>query len=106
MVDVDKLYATVKDRNATLVSFDKIKGVGNRSKRNRFGPKRYANADTTKPGLIDSSNYILDGRHRLAKAKDDKFTSGLFYTVTPEDISKAYVDGSHADFKSETKIKL
>ena len=106
MIDVDKLYASVKDRDVVKIPIGDLKGLGNRSRRNRFGPKRYESADPTLPGLIDNSNYVVDGRHRVAKAIDNDGTDGLFYIVTPSDIRKAYVDGGHSDFKSETKIKF
>ena len=106
MIDVDKLYASVKDRDIVKIPIEDLKGLGNRSRRNRFGPKRYEAADPTLPGLIDNSNYVVDGRHRVAKNKDNSGTTGLFYVVTPSDIRKAYIDGGHSDFKSETKIKF
>lgn len=106
MIDVDKLYATVEDRDVVRIPIKDLKGLGNRSRRDRFGPKRYEAADPTLPGLIDNSNYVVDGRHRIAKTKDNNGTEGLFYVVTPTDIRKAYVDGGHSDFESETKINL
>lgn len=106
MIDVDKLYKMTEGREYTDVPLETISGYGTRSKRDRYGPMRYEDADPEKPGLIDERGFIIDGRHRYFKNKDMGNYAQKFYRVSDEELSNAYADGTHGDYESTKKVKL
>ena len=106
MIDVDKLYKMTEGREYADVPLDTVAGYGTRSKRDRYGPMRYEDADPNKPGLIDARGFIIDGKHRYFKNKDMGNKSQKFFTVSDDEIGKSYIDGSHPDYEASKKIKF
>lgn len=60
-----------------------------RSEGSGFSAERMAQADETKPVLVDQAGKLLDGRHRVAKLIDQGAQHVQCRVVTPLDIQKA-----------------
>ena len=97
-LDVTRLNKLVGGRASEKVSLEDIKTDGNRSKSTGFGSKRYENADTSKPILVDTDNNILDGRHRYYKLLDNGRKTTKVIRVSEEDIASAYTDNNTPDY--------
>lgn len=103
-IDILKLEELVKDRTVeTIPAGDLSLSGANRSKRTGYGPKRYEDADTSKPVLVDEDNNIIDGRHRYFKSVDEKQNSVDCIRVTGDDISKCYTGNDSPDYNSSSK---
>jgi hypothetical protein len=108
-VDIVKLNELVKDRDTESISLTdaeqhpKLKGA-NRSKRTGYGPKRYEDADTSQPILVDADNTVIDGRHRYLKSVDEGLDSIEVKRVTDEDIKQCYTDNNHPDSNVVKKL--
>ena len=103
MINVDKLYDILSEGKVEEVPLDDINGYGTRSKRDRFGSKRYEKADPDSFGIIDSDNNIVDGKHRYFKNKDLGNSSQKFKRALPEHIQKSYAEGDGPDYKTSQK---
>jgi len=103
-VDIIKLIDLVGGRDTESIALERLSTNGaNRSKRTGFGSKRYEEADTTKPILVDENNDIIDGRHRYYKLLDSDADSINIIRVTDEDVAKCYTDNNQPDSESSTK---
>ena len=103
-VDIVKLNDLVGGRDTESIAPERLSTNGaNRSKRTGFGSKRYEEADTTKPILVDEDNDIIDGRHRYYKLLDSDADSINIIRVTDEDVAKCYTDNNQPDSESSTK---
>tara|TARA_B100000579_G_scaffold105859_1_gene84305 strand:+ start:1465 stop:3297 length:1833 start_codon:yes stop_codon:yes gene_type:complete len=103
MVNVDRLYDLLSEGDIEEVPMEDITGYGTRSKRDRFGSKRYEKADPDSFGIIDENNVIIDGKHRYFKNKDLGNTKQKFKRALPEHIQKAYAEGELPDYKTSQK---
>jgi hypothetical protein len=103
MINVDKLYDILSEGKIEEVPLDDINGYGTRSKRDRFGSKRYEKADPDSFGIIDSDNNIVDGKHRYFKNKDLGNSAQKFKRALPEHIQKSYAEGDGPDYKTSQK---
>lgn len=83
--DINRLLAGLSGKRPELVPVAGLQ-VGSRSKRDRFGPKRYDNADTLTPIIIDRKGRIIDGRHRVAKVQDRGGQNIQAFTVSPQQL--------------------
>lgn len=91
VVDVHRLIALVAGREPERLPLAGFRV--NRSSNTGFSRKRYAEADTSFPGVVDESgSRILDGKHRVARLRDAGETHGLFYRATDADLEKAAAD--------------
>jgi hypothetical protein len=80
--DILALIERLKDREARKISLPKI----NRSRNTGFQKKRYADADTKFPVIVDEAGTLWDGRHRVAKLQDEGEEEVQAVTALPEDI--------------------
>jgi hypothetical protein len=103
-VDVHKLIDLTEGREVETIPIgdSSLKGA-NRSKRTGFGPKRYEEADLSKPILVDTDNNIIDGRHRYLKSVDEGLDTIDVRRVTEEDLKSSYTDNSYPDYSSSAK---
>jgi hypothetical protein len=69
VIDVGALVHRFKGVTPSEVPIHMIQGAS-RSSRSGFSPKRYEKAQTKHPVLIDKDNFLIDGRHRYLKLKD------------------------------------
>lgn len=87
LLDVEKLLVVIRRRKPHFRSVDRLHGYS-RSKRTGFSKERYERADVKFPVIIDSTGLVLDGRHRLLKAKDAGIIEVPVIVATKEDIRK------------------
>jgi len=83
--DISSLLAQLAGKQPQLVPVGGLH-VGSRSKRDRFGPKRYEIADTLRPIIQDQQGNIIDGRERLAKLQDRGGQNMLAHIVSQDDL--------------------
>ena len=102
VLDVTRLNELVSGRASEKVTLEDLKIDGlNRSKATGFGSKRYADADTTKPILVDSNNNVVDGRHRYFKLLDSGRKTTKVIRVSDSDIASSYADNNIPDFNTD-----
>ena len=103
-VDVIKLQGIADDKATENVDINDLKlGGANRSRRTGFGTKRYENADTNSPILVDGDNNIIDGRHRYYRLMDEGSESVPVKRLSTKEISSCYTDNSYPDYDIKTK---
>lgn len=90
ILDISKLICVAQSREPERILFSEVKGIS-RSSRTGFSKRRLERTDTTIPGIVDQRNRILDGRHRVLKLQANGETSGLFWTVSSEEIMQAII---------------
>jgi DNA-directed RNA polymerase beta subunit len=102
VLDVTRLNELVSNRASEKISLEELTTDGlNRSKATGFGSRRYEDADTTKPILIDSNNNIVDGRHRYFKLLDNGRKTTKVIRVSDSDIASSYADNNTSDFEND-----
>ena len=103
-VDVIKLKKIADEKTSENVQITELKLNGaNRSRSTGFGSKRYENADTNIPVLVDSKNNIIDGRHRYFRLLDDGSETISVKRLSNNEIASCYTDNSYPDYDIKTK---
>jgi hypothetical protein len=103
-VDVLALRKKISDKpveDVPVLSLN-LKGA-NRSRSTGYGPKRYENANTSEPIIIDGDNNIIDGRHRYFKCLDLKEDTIPVQRASSSDVADCYTGNMHPDSKTQTK---
>lgn len=100
VLKLEKLVAGIEPTEVPIFSVNV--GSGNRSKSTGFGSRRYEDANTDDPILVDSNNNIINGRHRYFKSIDQGSDKIKVKHVSDEDLKKVYTDNSHPD--SDNKV--
>jgi len=86
-IDIVKLVQLVNARHATPVSLQTLDA--SRSPKHGFSSKRYNAVDTAQPVIVDAEGRLMDGRHRVLRARDAGMDSIMAHTATPEDVLAA-----------------
>jgi hypothetical protein len=92
VLDISRLICLVQGREPESIPFSQVRGVS-RSSRTGFSKRRLERTDTAIPGIVDQTNRILDGRHRVLKLQANGNTSGLFWKASAEEIEQAIIGG-------------
>lgn len=86
--NLSQLFDSLADRPATQLPIAAGMPGVNRSKRNGFSVKRLANTDLVYPVIVDESQKLIDGRHRILKALSQGQNNVNAVTATPADLAK------------------
>lgn len=90
IVNVFKIWDLVHDKTPIRMKIADIQGA-TMSKRSGFSKIRYAQADTTHPLIVDEHNFLIDGRHRYFKLKENNQTEAEVRIVTAAELDQAVV---------------
>jgi hypothetical protein len=91
LLDILKLIELLAPKTKTMVETSIIKGV-NKSRQTGFSSARYAAADLQFPVIIDGDRNLIDGRHRLLKAKNEGRICIWAYVASKEEIEECIID--------------
>ncbi len=89
--NIDGLMELLKNRPVERLPLDGLRL--SRDSRTGFSRKRYSEADTAYPGIVDPEGGLLDGRHRALKLRDAGETHGQFRRATDEDMAAVKMAG-------------
>lgn len=85
-LDIHKLIELVKNKPVERISLNELDAPKKPNKKTGFSLNRYKNTDTKYPLIVDKNNFLLDGRHRYFKLKDQGETHANIVRALEEDL--------------------